>query len=147
MKILLVDVDSKIPNLALMKLSGYYKSKGYTIEFKKLKYNGYPSGNKDKSIIDGEGYDQIFISIIFTVNKEVLDIVGIPLDKVSIGGTGYDYSIKLPQEIDDFKEDYSIYPENKISYGFITRGCIRNCYFCFVPRKKGNYINIEDGKK
>ena len=29
MKAVLFDVDSKIPNLALMKLSGFYKSKGY----------------------------------------------------------------------------------------------------------------------
>lgn len=29
----LIDVDSKIPNLALMKLSTYYKSIGETVEF------------------------------------------------------------------------------------------------------------------
>lgn len=28
MKVLLVDIDSKIPNLALMKISGYHKSLG-----------------------------------------------------------------------------------------------------------------------
>ena len=36
--------------------------------------------------------------------------------------------------------DYTIYPDNKISYGFITRGCIRNCSFCVVPKKEG-YIH------
>jgi hypothetical protein len=35
------------------------------------------------------------------------------------------------------QEDYSIYPDNNISYGFITRGCVRNCSFCFVRPKEG----------
>jgi hypothetical protein len=29
----LIDVDSRIPNLALMKISGYYKSQGEQVEF------------------------------------------------------------------------------------------------------------------
>ena len=32
-KILLVDVDGKIPNLALMKLSAYHKAKGDEVGF------------------------------------------------------------------------------------------------------------------
>ena len=36
-RILLVDVDSTIPNLALMKISSFYKSKGYNVTLKKLK--------------------------------------------------------------------------------------------------------------
>ena len=35
-KILLVDVDSKIPNIALMKLSTFFKNKGDSVELKKL---------------------------------------------------------------------------------------------------------------
>ena len=35
-KILLVDVDSKIPNIALMKLSSFFKNKGKQINIKKL---------------------------------------------------------------------------------------------------------------
>ena len=33
-KILLVDVDSKIPNLALMSISTFYKKQGYNVELK-----------------------------------------------------------------------------------------------------------------
>jgi len=54
---------------------------------------------------------------------------------------------KIPDEADKFDPDYSIYPDNDISYGFITRGCIRNCSFCVVPKKEG-YIhkvsNVDD---
>ncbi len=40
MKILLIDVDSKIPNLALMKLSAYHKSKDNEVYLNKC--NGGP---------------------------------------------------------------------------------------------------------
>ncbi len=33
--VLLVDVDSRLPNLALMKLAGYYKQRGYYIKLAK----------------------------------------------------------------------------------------------------------------
>lgn len=133
-KVLLIDVDSKIPNLALMKLSTYYKEKSYEIVLKQLGYNGYPN-NKKITTIKTEGYKLTFISIIFTVNKKVLNIEN--NNNIFYGGTGYDLTIKLSKEIDNCEEDYTIYPNNNKSYGFITRGCIRNCSFCFVPKKEG----------
>jgi len=142
-KILLVDVDSKIPNLVLMKLSTYYKEKGCNVELKKLGYDGIPHV-RNKSIINANGFDKVFVSIIFTMNKNVVQIEG--CEDVSYGGTGYDLTIKLPEKIDNCEQDYSIYPNNDISYGFITRGCIRNCEFCFVPKKEGKihkYRNVD----
>lgn len=141
MKVLLVDVDSKIPNLVLMKLSTYYKAKGYEVELKKIGLNYYKS-SKDKIVINAEDYNKVFVSIIFTPNKNVIQVVG--CQDVSFGGTGYDLTIKLPDEIDKCEEDYSIYPETDISYGFITRGCIRNCPFCFVPKKEGMIHKYDD---
>ena len=38
------------------------------------------------------------------------------------------------------------FPDEDTSYGFITRGCIRNCWFCKVPKFEGKlqeYNNIE----
>ncbi len=49
--------------------------------------------------------------------------------------------------MDKCEEDYSIYPENDISYGFITRGCIRKCAFCFVPEKEGMIHKYDDVKR
>lgn len=140
MKVLLIDVDSKIPNIALMKLSGYYKSKGDSVELRKLNYNGFPK-KKKITTIDALEYDKVFVSIIFTCNKDVLNVNA---KDITFGGTGWDLTTKLPPEIDDFEEDYSIYPENTSSYGFLTRGCIRNCPFCFVPRKEGMIKRYRD---
>jgi len=134
MKILLVDVDSKIPNLALMKISNYYKRNGLEVELRKLGYDYYPK-KKKPTIIDGSEYDAIFISVIFPSNKDMFEVINNL--NVYIGGTGYEITKKLPIEIEKEDCDYSIYPDNKISYGFITRGCIRNCSFCFVPKKEG----------
>lgn len=33
--------------------------------------------------------------------------------------------------------DYSIYPNINYAIGFLTRGCIRKCPWCVVPRKEG----------
>ena len=29
------------------------------------------------------------------------------------------------------------FPDETVAYGFLTRGCIRNCYFCKVPKYEG----------
>ena len=58
-------------------------------------------------------------------------------DEVIQGGTGYSKYEDLPKEIDDMFPDYSIYPDFKSAIGFLTRGCIRNCPWCVVPKKEG----------
>ena len=65
------------------------------------------------------------------------------------GGTGYDVTTSLPVEVDQLQPDYSIYPDidSKTAYGFTTRGCIRKCKWCVVPKKEGNimpYMNVDD---
>lgn len=48
--ILLIDVDSKIPNIALMKLSEFFKNKGDMIQFEDfldLKYSDKRYKNED----------------------------------------------------------------------------------------------------
>lgn len=143
-KILLVDVDSKIPNIALMKISTYYKSKGYAVDLKKLNYTYYPK-KRNQTLINAEGYEKVFGSIIFKINKNTLRIIG--CNDVEIGGVGVDLNHDLPKEIDACKKDYSLYPDNDCSYGFLSRGCIRNCYFCVVPKKEGmihQVNNVDD---
>ena len=74
-KILLIDVDSKIPNLVLMKLSTYYKSKGYKIDLIRLRYVSQPH-TRSRAVVNAEGYEKVFASIIFTMNKDVLQVIG-----------------------------------------------------------------------
>ncbi len=139
MKVLLVDTDSTIPNLALMRLAMFYKLLGYIVVLLKL---GIPVYGKPKQkTVDCTGYDLAYISAIFDTTPKHLTIIEGNC-KVDYGGTGYDIKKKLPKEIDACKPDYSIYPDNDTSYGFIYRGCIRNCDFCIVPEKEG-YVHQE----
>lgn len=140
MKVLLIDADSTIPNIALMKLSAWHKSLGDEVELVRANLPYFP--NKKKIPFIAKSADKIYCSVIFEGN--VGYVMG---DNIIFGGTGFDLTTKLPPLAEEFEPDYSIYPDNDISYGFITRGCIRNCTFCKVPGKEG-YIhkvaNVKD---
>jgi hypothetical protein len=107
-KILLIDVDSKIPNLALMRLSSYHKRMGHQIELLTLAYGGYPGIKRDTQI-DSKKYLKVYASIIFSWNRNVLQFSD--MSNVLIGGTGFDLEVELPPEVDSESEDYSLYSE------------------------------------
>lgn len=123
MKVLLIDVDSKISNLALMKISAYHKSIGDTVGF---------------NICDP---DLVYASIVFSKNgwkgngiKQMY-----PDATVVVGGSGYDLKSELPEHIECLMPDYDLYPSMDYSLGFTSRGCIRNCSFCIVRQKEGYF--------
>lgn len=124
MKVLLIDVDSKIHNLALMKISSYHKSVGDDVSF----YNT-------------DCPDIVYASIIFQKNKHKTDGLRFyyPNSKIIVGGSGYDLNVKLPDEIEYIKPDYELYPDIDYSIGYTTRGCDRSCVFCVVPDKEGKF--------
>lgn len=108
------------PNYALMKISAYHKQNGDSVEWWNPLYQ----------------YDRVYSSKVFdfTPNDPYL-----PDDAVR-GGSGYrDLPMdgKLPKEIDAMFPDYSIYPECDYAIGYLTRGCIRKCRWCIVPKKEG----------
>ena len=131
-QIFLIDADSKIPNLALMKLSAYHKSIGDNVILHRLNMPYYPNKKKRAYDVPVYAYDKTYCSVIFEGNKDF-----IRGDGIVFGGTGACLRTKLQDEIENMEPDYSIYPDNNMSYGFISRGCIRKCTFCKVPEKEG----------
>lgn len=124
MKVGLIDVDGhNFPNLALMKISAWHKAYGDTVEW----HWGF-----------GE-YDRVYMSKVFdnTYTEDMPE----PLNAKEIiqGGTGYGLDNVLPYEVEHMYPDYSLYPEltKDTAYGFLTRGCPRNCDFCIVSKKEG----------
>ena len=105
------------PNLALMKISAYHKANGDYVQW----WNPL------------EHFDKVYSSKVFTFTPEE---VMLPQDVIK-GGTGYGMYEDLPEEIDALSPDYSIYPKVDHAIGFLTRGCIRNCPWCVVPKKEG----------
>src|SRR5438034_7517339 len=135
MKHLLVDVDSKIPNLALMKVSQFLKSKGEAVTFRRLETK---DGNTNGSLQYDEEYDTVWISCVFTWNRWAVRLVEkvIRAKRFEKGGSGYDLKVKLPDEIEFLNPDYSLYGDDR-AIGFVLRGCIRKCDFCLINQKEG----------
>lgn len=130
MRVLLLNIDSKLPNIALHKIKMWHELQGDEVVW------GSP--------IEMYGADKVYASCIFTKNKYKADsLLGLN-PNISMGGSGYSLDINLPEEIESMKP--------KINYGFTTRGCIRNCKFCIVTRKEGkiratgDLLDLWDGK-
>lgn len=131
MRILLVDFDSHhFPNLALMKISAWMKEQGHTTHLIK--------GPPDTAPLDK--FDEVFISCIFPQNAEFARDYAFQCetiaDRVSLGGSGVDYTTRLPDAIEHTMPDYHLYGID-FSLGFTSRGCLRNCPWCIVPKKEG----------
>lgn len=140
MKILLVNVDSRW-NMAIRKMYNYYRQ-DHDVKMIDLGLSGYP--HKKRKEIDGSEYDEVYVSNIFDINKDRVTITG--CDRVFFGGIGSrDPERKLPPEIENTEPYY--FPDEDTSHGFITRGCIRNCWFCKVPKYEGKlqvYNRVEN---
>lgn len=123
MKIRLLASDSKIPNIAIMKISSYHKSLGDDVDW----YN---------PMFDMYNTDIFYESKVFTFSPQYQYY---PLNaKIIRGGTGIDVKSKLDDEIERISDlDYSLYPDCDYSIIFLSRGCIRKCQFCVVPKKEG----------
>ena len=108
------------PNYALMKISAWHKAAGDAVEWWNPLYI----------------YDRVYSSKVFDFTP---DDPYLPAGALR-GGTGYrdlPMSQELPPEIDRMFPDYSIYPECDYAIGYLTRGCIRQCRWCIVPKKEG----------
>ena len=123
MQIGLIDVDShNWPNLCLMKLSAWHKAQGDHVEWWR------PEGR----------YDLVYKSRVFTDLYSKDTTVVTNAERVVAGGTGYDLANRLPGAVEHSFPDSSIYPQfSDTAYGFLSRGCPRNCGFCIVSKKEG----------
>ena len=129
MKVSLVDVDGhNFPNLALMKLSAWHKMQGDNVDWY-LPMFSHP--------------DRIYASKVFTFTPDYEDYACNDPEPIK-GGTGYRMYQDLPEEVDRTLPDYSLYPQFNFAIGFLSRGCIRSCPWCVVPKKEGYIRKYDD---
>lgn len=141
----LIDFDGKIPNLALMKISSFYKAQGY-----QTRLNTFTRAQVEK----------VFCSVIFAANRPKAEQLAAYYPSIEFGGTGWDLHKNLPAEIEACRPDYDLYLASDIlprikgaitrerreqkalqivnaGIGYTSRGCPRRCGFCVVPQKEG----------
>jgi hypothetical protein len=123
-KIAIYPVDGKIPNLALMKVARFHEEMGDSVE------HFFPLS----------AYDKVYVSKIFSFSK-----IEHPLpDNAVIGGTGIDFFNRLPNEIENCKPSYKLWPSCNYHLGFSMKGCRFKCEFCCVPKKEGRPQDVSD---
>jgi hypothetical protein len=130
--VLLLDVDGRIPNPALMKLSTFIKKQGRNVVLAR---------HEKWCTINPKDIDEVYASCIFNFShslrrtERLRKRFGVAL---ILGGSGVNLKRRLPNEIEQLPADYDLYPElSDRAIGFITRGCPGKCPFCIVPEKEG----------
>ena len=142
MFILLVEPDyyTRYPPLGLLKIAAYHKASGDEVELVRGKTyaTNYP--------------DKIYVTSLFTYSwRPVHQCVAFyqsiyPKAQLVLGGiyttlmpehaalSGAEVKTGVISEFEGFLPDYSLVPDWKSSIMFSSRGCIRKCAFCAVPR-------------
>lgn len=131
----LTQIDGKFPNLALMKLSHWHKSKGHEVFFER---------SIAKGLFEPE-YDIVYGSSIFSTSDKKIQQFKQNFTNAIVGGTGTNDNNTTVESVLSLSEyeyyDYSIYPDFDASIGFSQRGCRLRCGFCVVPKKEGKNVN------
>jgi hypothetical protein len=131
-RVLLLQLDGKLPNVALMRIAAHHRALGDTVELRR-------AGNV--AAVERQLWDQpevVYASLIFERTRSVAERLRVIYPNALIGGTGWSVESTLEQHgIATTEQDYTIYPGFRQSIGFLQRGCRLRCPFCVVPRKEG----------
>ena len=132
MKVLLLQLDGKLPNVALMRLASHHRALGDEVE---LRQAGNMNSLEPRFWDD---HDQVYGSLIFERSRPLGEQLLSTRPGAIVGGTGWDVASTLEQHgITTTNQDYTLYPRFHSSIGFLQRGCRLRCPFCVVPRKEG----------
>ncbi len=124
----ITSIDSKMPNLALMRIAAYHHALGDQVHFSKALVPGLTEPE----------YDRVYGSAIFKFSEKRIARFLDAFPNAIIGGTGTNSTIQVEDVCPGPERyDYTPYPDFESSLGFTARGCRLRCFFCVVPLKEG----------
>lgn len=124
----ITQLDGKLPNLALMKLSRHHRDQGDRVVFTRSPYRH----------LDEPSYDVVYASSIFSYSAPHVERLRAEFPGAIVGGTGTSSSASVEEIIgQEAGVSYEDYPGFDGSLGFTQRGCRLSCKFCVVPGKEG----------
>lgn len=138
----ITQLDGKLPNLALMRLSAWHKARGDRVHF----YTD-PTGG----MFEPE-YETVYGSAIFTKSRPLVERMMRAFPGAIVGGTGTDSPATVegivPAQFAAL--DYEPWDNERLrakdrfraSIGFTQRGCRLKCSFCVVPAKEGKPASV-----
>lgn len=150
MRVGVIDFDSTQVNLAVMKYSAYHKAQGDSVILN-------PTSPSQ--------VDKVYCSVLFSWNRGAALKLAELFPNIEFGGTGFDLTTTLPPEVEAMRPDYTIYTADVIEkrikgimtkarrrmkaeeivnagIGFTSRGCVRTCPYCVVPKKEGQLHSV-----
>jgi len=131
-RVLLLHLDGKLPNVALMRVAAHHRQLGDEVELR----HAPTVAAVEPEMLDQ--HDRVYASCIFERTRPVAERVLQAHPGAIVGGTGFNLAGTLEDiGITTKEQDYSIYPKFRPSIGFSQRGCRLKCEFCVVPRKEG----------
>lgn len=145
MRILLLHLDGKLPNLALMRLSAHHREQGDEVELRRIAVSCVEDKALRKALANLEPrlgdpvWDRVYGSAIFDSTTPLVARARELYPSAIFGGTGVSVASNLSDVgVDERGQlDYVIYPRFTSSIGFAMRGCRLKCEFCVVPKKEG----------
>lgn len=140
MRVRLTQLDGKLPNLALMKLSHWHRARGDHVIFTR---------RVRRDLLE-PAYDVVYGSAIFSTSAKLVDTFHQEFPGAVVSGTGPDpltggitVEAVIGAKLWDYEHyDYSLYPGFAPSLGFTARGCRLKCGFCVVPGKEGRPMPV-----
>jgi len=139
-RVLLLHLDGRLPNLALMRLAAHYRGRGAEVTLRRA-----DNPRLIEPQLGDPKWDHVFASAIFERTQPNIERVRQIYPDAVIGGTGVNLAGGLLRRAGATLEelgigpevDYSDYPTWRQSLGFTQRGCRLRCSFCVVPTKEG----------
>ena len=134
MRVLLLHLDGRLPNLALARLAAWHRQQGDHVTLRRAD-NPRLIGRR----LDDPDYDRVYGSLIFERTRPNAELVQRQYPGARLGGTGWRVESSLADVgiAPDGPLDFTDYPTFPQSIGFTQRGCRLRCSFCVVPRKEG----------